>query len=112
TASGNGRNPALPVAFGGKLRDPMSPRIRFGLGAVKGVGSAALQAIFEAREVESRKEPFTDLFDLTSRVDLRRVNKSVVEALVQCGAFDSLHDPRGITRARALAAIDAAIERG
>ncbi len=57
-------------------------------------------------------EPFIDLFDLASRVDLRRVNKSVVEALVQCGAFDSLHEPSTVTRARAFTAIDMAIERG
>jgi DNA polymerase-3 subunit alpha len=109
-----------PVALAGTLRDPMRPRIRFGLGAVKGVGSAALEAIFDGRArredgsapAESGKEPFLDLFDFTARVDLRRVNKAVVEALVLCGAFDSLHEPRGIHRAQALAAADAAIERG
>jgi DNA polymerase-3 subunit alpha len=130
-ATSNGTAPALrggaitrpinkPVALGGILRDPMRPRIRFGLGAVKGVGSAALEAIFDGRALredgsapaETGKEPFLDLFDFTARVDLRRVNKSVVEALVLCGAFDSLHEPRGIHRAQALAAADAAIERG
>jgi DNA polymerase-3 subunit alpha len=58
------------------------------------------------------KEPFLDLFDFAARVDLRRVNKAVVEALVLCGAFDSVHEPRGIHRAQALAAAEAAVERG
>jgi DNA polymerase-3 subunit alpha len=111
-----------PVAIGGKLNDPMKPRIRFGLGAVKGIGSAALEAIFDSRAGSdavaaqpapaTAKLPFADMFDFACRVDLRRVNKAVVEALVQCGAMDSMHDPAGITRARAFAAIDLAIERG
>jgi DNA polymerase-3 subunit alpha len=122
--------PGQPVAVGGKLRDPLHPKIRFGLGAVKGVGGAALESILEARaQAEDRvaaavdvggvspaaiggKRPFDDLFDFTSRVDLRRVNKGVVEALVQCGAMDSAHEPRGMGRDRALAAIDTAIEIG
>jgi DNA polymerase III subunit alpha len=45
-------------------------------------------------------------------VDLRRVNKSVIEALTQCGAFDSLHEPLDITRARGFSAIETAVERG
>jgi DNA polymerase-3 subunit alpha len=110
------RKPGQPVALGGKLRDPLNPKIRFGLGAVKGVGSAALESILEARskpvEGASKPEPFGDLFDFTSRVDLRRVNKGVVEALVQCGAMDGGHEPRAIGRDRAFAAIDNAIEIG
>ncbi|HKU37469.1 MAG TPA: DNA polymerase III subunit alpha, partial [Polyangiales bacterium] len=110
------RKPNQPVALGGKLRDPLNPKIRFGLGAVKGVGSAALESILEARstpvEGAQKPEPFADLFDFTSRVDLRRVNKGVIEALVQCGAMDSGHEPKGIGRDRALAAIDSAIDIG
>ena len=108
------RRPGQPVALGGKLRDPCHPKIRFGLGAVKGVGSAALESILEARvRVEDgSKRPFEDLYDFTERVDVRRVNKTVVEALVQCGAMDSVHDPRGVGRDRALAAIEAAVELG
>jgi DNA polymerase-3 subunit alpha len=131
-----------PVAYGGKLRDPMVPRIRFGLGAVKGIGASALESIFETRAgkvigegaqdaqdskdasettpgdqaaqvgEERAKEPFVDLFDFTSRVDLRRVNKGVVEALIQCGAMDAMHGEQEVHRARAFAAIDKAIERG
>src|SRR5690606_24981774 len=57
-------------------------------------------------------QPFTDLFDFASRVDLRRVNKGVIEALVQCGAFDAVHQELGVHRAQAHASIEAAIERG
>ncbi len=108
------RKPGQPVALGGKLRDPLNPKIRFGLGAVKGVGAAALESILEARTgaADGAKQPFDDLFDFTSRVDLRRVNKGVIEALVQCGAMDSGHEARGVGRDRALAVIDSAIEVG
>ena len=117
-ASGNGkpakkRRADQPVAAGGKLRDPMKPMIRFGLGGVKGIGSSALEAIFEARRDEDgKKQPFTDLFDFAGRVDVRRVNKAVGEALVQCGAFDLAHKSAAVTRAQAFAAIDGALERG
>ncbi|MBK7859491.1 MAG: DNA polymerase III subunit alpha [Archangiaceae bacterium] len=59
-------------------------KIRFGLGGIKGVGESAIDAIREARE----KGPFKELFDFSERVDSRRVNKKVVEALVKAGAFD------------------------
>jgi DNA polymerase-3 subunit alpha len=109
-----------PVSIDGVLRDPARPAIRFGLGAIKGVGSAALEAVFDGRAkredgegpAQDGKEPFLHLFDFTARVDLRRVNKAVVEALVQSGAFDSLHEASGVHRAQALTAVDAAIERG
>jgi DNA polymerase-3 subunit alpha len=64
--------------------------MRFGLGAVKGVGGGAVESIIEAR-VDG---PFTDIYDFCERVDLRRVNKRVMEALIKCGAFDSLHKHR------------------
>jgi DNA polymerase-3 subunit alpha len=92
----------------GKLRDRFTPQIRFGLGAVRGVGEAALETVFEARTAGG---PFRELFDFASRVDAKRLNKGVLEALVQCGAFDTTLDPTGITRARAYAAIDRALER-
>ena len=107
------RRPNQPVASGGHLRDAMGPRIRFGLGAVKGVGGSAVDSIFESRTNEAgEKEPFTDLFDFTSRVDLRRVNKSVVEALIQCGAFDSVHEEQSVGRDQALCSADRAIALG
>jgi len=66
-------------------------RIRFGLGAVRGVGDSAVEAILEARAKEG---PFKSLFDFTSRVDARKINKKVVEALVKSGAFDFEGVPR------------------
>jgi DNA polymerase III subunit alpha len=66
-------------------------RIRFGLGAVKGVGESAVEAILEARRDGG---PFESLFDLGRRVDTRRINKKVVEALVKSGAFDFEGVPR------------------
>ncbi|HSC86219.1 MAG TPA: DNA polymerase III subunit alpha [Polyangiaceae bacterium] len=92
----------------GKLKDPYGPRIRFGLGAIRGVGGAALTSVFEARREGG---PYRDLFDFASRVDGKRLNKAVLEALVQCGAFDSALEPIGIHRARALSAVDRALER-
>jgi DNA polymerase III subunit alpha len=90
-----------------KVKDALGPQIRFGLGAVRGLGGAALEAVFEARG----EGPFRDLFDLASRIDAKRVNKAVFEALVQCGAFDSTLEERGVSRARAFASIDVALER-
>lgn len=109
---GQPRVPERPVSEKGQLRDPMGPSIRFGLGALKGVGDSALEAIFEARGSADDKRPFVDLFDFCDRVDLRRVNKGVCEALVQSGAFDSVHEGQKVHRAQAFAAIEAAIERG
>ncbi len=80
-------------------------RIRFGLGAVKGVGDAAVQAILEAR---AEGGPFESLFDLAARVDSRRINKKVVEALVKSGALDF----EGVPRWQLFAGIDAAFTAG
>lgn len=89
-------------------RDRCGPEIRFGLGAVRGLGEAALEALLEAREEGG---PFHDLFDFASRIDAKRVNKGVFEALVQCGAFDRTLASRGVTRADAFASIEIALER-
>jgi DNA polymerase-3 subunit alpha len=89
------------------VEDAYGPEIRFGLGAVRGLGGAALEAVFEARQ----GGPFRDLFDLASRVDAKRVNKAVFEALVQCGAFDGTLEQRGVSRARGFASVDIALER-
>jgi DNA polymerase-3 subunit alpha len=64
--------------------------IRFGLGAVKGVGSKAIEVIQAARQ----DGPFTDLYDFCSRVRGSQVNKRVLESLVKCGALDSLNAAR------------------
>ena len=62
-------------------------RIRFGLGAIRGVGRGAAESIVEAREANG---PFTDLFDFCRRVDSRRTNRRVLEALIHAGALDRL----------------------
>jgi DNA polymerase-3 subunit alpha len=64
--------------------------LRYGLGAVRGTGEAAINAILEARKAG----PFGDLFDLCRRVDKRVINRRVLEALVRAGAFDSLERNR------------------
>jgi DNA polymerase-3 subunit alpha len=97
-----------PARASGRLRDRLAPQIRFGLGALRGVGQSTLESVFEARQAGGA---YRDLFDLAARVDARRLNRGVLEALVQCGAFDSVLAPLGISRARAFAAVERALER-
>jgi DNA polymerase-3 subunit alpha len=78
--------------------------IRFGFGGIKNVGAGAIDATLEAR---GEGGPFESIFDFTDRVDARKVNRRVVEALVKCGAFDSMHE----SRAAVWATIDVALER-
>jgi len=78
--------------------------MRFGLGAVKNVGTGAIEAILEARKESS----FKNLYDFCERVDLRRVNKRVVESLIKCGAFDST----GATRSSLMEGLEAATSYG
>src|SRR3546814_4699156 len=59
----------------------------YGLGAVKGTGWAAIEVILAAREQDG---PFKDLFDFCRRLDLRKVNRRVIESLIRAGAFDKL----------------------
>ncbi|HRD53665.1 MAG TPA: DNA polymerase III subunit alpha, partial [Flavobacteriales bacterium] len=61
--------------------------IRFGLGAVKGVGENAVAAIVKER---NENGPFTSIFDLVRRVDLRAANRKALESLAYAGGFDSL----------------------
>ena len=69
------------------LDAPIS-HIRYGLGAVRGTGEAAIEVIVKARESGG---PFKDLFDFCARVDRRQVNRRAIEALMRAGAFDSLY---------------------
>jgi DNA polymerase-3 subunit alpha len=71
--------------------------IRFGLGAIKNVGEAAVGAILEERD----KLKFTSLADFCSRVDARKVNKKVIESLIKAGAFDAFGN-----RAALIAGVD------
>jgi DNA polymerase-3 subunit alpha len=80
--------------------------VRYGLGAIKGTGAGAIEAIVAAREGRDGQGggPFRSLFDFCARVDRGRVNKRVVEALIRAGAFDALHPSRlaaGLVRAGA-----------
>jgi DNA polymerase-3 subunit alpha len=89
--------------------EPVSDaRVRYGLGAVKGTGAGAIEAIVAAREGEQGQGggPFRSLFDFCARVDRQRVNKRVVEALIKAGAFDALH----ADRAAALASVGLAFD--
>jgi DNA polymerase-3 subunit alpha len=75
----------------------------YGLGAVKGTGQGAIEAIVAAREDGGA---FRSLFDFCARVDRQRVNKRAVEALAKAGAFDALHPERS----QVLASIGLAFE--
>jgi DNA polymerase-3 subunit alpha len=82
-------------------RDDFTARgdtIRCGLGAVKGVGSKAIEAVIAARE----DGPFTSLHDFCLRIRSQLVNRRVIESLVKCGAFDSVER----NRARLLAGLE------
>ena len=84
--------------------EPVSDKvIRYGLGAIKGTGQQAIDAIVKAREEGG---PFTSLFDFCVRVDRSRLNKRTVEVLVKAGAFDSLQR----NRASLAASIDRAFD--
>jgi DNA polymerase III subunit alpha len=82
--------------------------IRFGLGAVKGVGEGAVEVIKVAR---AQGGPLLSLFDFCRRVDGRKVNRKVIEALVKAGGFDGIAQQNGVTRARMFGAIGLASER-
>jgi DNA polymerase III subunit alpha len=82
--------------------------VRYGLGAIKGTGQGAIEAIVAEREGTKGEGggPFRSLFDFCARVDRQRVNKRVIEALIKAGAFDLLHPDR----ASALASVSLAME--
>ncbi|HEY3326565.1 MAG TPA: DNA polymerase III subunit alpha [Novimethylophilus sp.] len=78
-------------------------QVLYGLGAVKGTGWAAIEIILAARE---KGGPFAGLFDFCRRLDLRKVNRRVIESLVRAGAFDAID----ANRAALLAAVGIAME--
>jgi len=97
---------------GGALRPPPEEvpsnapsEIRFGLSALKNVGENAVEAVLQARQDGG---PFRSLIDFCDRVDLRAVNRRVIESFIKSGTFDGA-DPR---RAALFAAIDPAMESG
>ncbi len=84
--------------------EPISNKaIRYGLGAVKGTGQQAIDAIVRAREEGGA---FTSLYDFCVRVDRTRINKRTVEALIKAGAFDALQ----LNRASLIASVDRAFD--
>jgi len=88
----------MPVGEAGKK----ATQIRYGLGAVKGSGQSAIEAIVAARQAG----PFTDLFDFTKRVDKQQINRRTIESLIRAGAFDCFQ----VDRAILLASVSLALE--
>jgi DNA polymerase-3 subunit alpha len=85
--------------------------IRYGLGAIKGTGEAALSAILKERDGGGKTGncgPFRDLFDFCRRIDKRVVNRRVIEALIRAGAFDAIDDHRAKLLASTGVALEAA----
>lgn len=78
--------------------------LMYGLGAIKGVGESAIENILAERE---QNGAFTDLFNFCQRVDLRKVNRRVLEALIKSGSFDSL----GQHRASLMASLNNALQQ-
>ncbi len=76
--------------------------IRFGLAAVKNVGEAAIESIIAVRQ----EAFFPSFMDFLNRVDLRKVNKRVIESLIKCGSFDSL----GYYRRQLIESLDQSME--
>jgi DNA polymerase-3 subunit alpha len=82
------------INTGGYRFEPVSDKVvRYGLGAIKGTGQSAIEAIIAARKEGG---PFKSLFDFAARVDRSRINKRTVEALIKAGAFDLLHAERSM----------------
>ena len=77
--------------------------IRYGLGAIRGVGEAAVESLVEERD---RAGPYRDLFELCRRNDGRKINKRVIEALIKAGALDSM----GVRRRGALELVEQAMQ--
>ena len=77
--------------------------IVYGLGAIKGIGKPVIEAIIEARD---KGGAFNDLYDLCARVDVKKVNRRALEALIRSGALDDL----GVHRASLIASVDLALD--
>ena len=86
---------------------PVGDAVRYGLNAIKGMGSATAHAIIEARSSGA----FMSLHDFVSRIEHGAINRRALESLISAGAFDSLNDDQtiGFWRAKLFAAIDEAL---
>ena len=82
---------------------PANGQVRYGLGAVKGVGEGAVMSILHERD---QRGPFADLFDFCRRIDLKKANKKLLEALIFSGAFDEW----GLNRASLLKTLPKALQ--
>jgi DNA polymerase-3 subunit alpha len=91
-------------AAGGRMPGAAAT-ILYGLGAIKGLGESAIEAILDAR---SNGGGFRDLFDLCRRLDMRRVNRRVLESLIRAGALDALGPDRACLMASLSVALAAA----
>lgn len=88
---------------------PLNNAVRFGLSAIKGIGSSSVQAIIEAR---SKSGKFSSLYDFTSRIEQGAINRRALESLITAGAFDSLRDEKcsvSLWRAKLFAGVDGAL---
>lgn len=83
--------------------------IVYGLGAIKGVGQSAIESILGARAADGS---FADLYDLCQRVDLRKVNRRVFDALIRAGALDTLGETRATQQANLAQALKQAEQLG
>ncbi|MGP1273271.1 MAG: DNA polymerase III subunit alpha [Phycisphaerales bacterium] len=92
----------------GEARTASTGHVRFGLRAIKGAGSKAIEAIIAERDGEGR--PFSSLHEFCERVPPGTVNKATIESLVKSGAFDAVHGRE--TRASMVATIDSAVSAG
>jgi len=82
--------------------------IIYGLGAIKGAGQGAIEVLLEERAANG---PFADLFDLCQRVDLRKLNRRVIDALIRAGALDSAGETRASHHANVNQALKLAEQR-
>ena len=88
-----------------KFRPISKTQVLYGLGAIKGTGLAAIEVILQSRKKDG---PFKDLFDFCGRLDLRKVNRRVIESLIRAGAFDKLEPNRNALLSGVALAISAA----
>jgi DNA polymerase-3 subunit alpha len=87
---------------------PTDDSVRFGLSAIKGIGTSTVRAVLDARN----SGPFTSLFDFASRMDQGGVNRRGLESLITAGAFDSIMPPdleANLWRAKLYMAVDEAL---
>ncbi len=91
---------------------PLNNAVRFGLSAIKGIGTNSVEAIIKAR---AEKGKFTSLFNFTSRIEQGAVNRRALESLITAGAFDTLKPTEtsvNLWRAKLFSGVNAAISHG